>query len=61
MVGELTTLLLEEVVTLLEGIHHVSKLRDGDTADLLQLMNVCGELWLLDVHRLVEDAMRESS
>ena len=53
MIGEFTTLLLEEVMTLLEGIHHISELSDGHTTHLFELANVVGKVRFLDVHGLV--------
>ena len=37
----------------LQSVNHISKLVDGDTADLCELFYILGELRLLDVHGLV--------
>ena len=53
VVGELGALGLEELVALLQGIDHISELRDADAADVGKLLDILGELRLLDVHSLV--------
>ena len=53
MVAQLTTVSSKEVVTFLQGVNHISKLGDGYTTDLLQLMNIAREFRSLDVHGLV--------
>ena len=53
MVRQLTAILCEEVVTLLQGIYHIGKLHDVDTTNLSQLLHIFRELRLLNVHGLV--------
>ena len=53
MVGELTSVLGKEVVTLLKCIHHILERFDIYVSHLSQLLNVIGKLGFLDIHSLV--------
>ena len=58
MVAQLTAILSEEVVTLLESIDHILECSEGNTSYLTQLVHIFSEVWLLDVHRLVRTPSR---
>ena len=53
MVRELRALSLEELMTFLQSVNHISKFGDGHAADILQLVNISAELRLLNIHSLV--------
>ena len=59
MIRELTAVGCEEIVTLLEGVDHISEFSDAHTRYVSQLVNILGELGLLDVHRLVRTPGRD--